>query len=520
MTFGLTHMLRRGVRLCPNETVTVFNGRRRTYRELADRSARLGAALQKLGMKRGDRVAKMGMSSDFYFEYMMGVWWGGGALNPVNVRWAPAEVAFSLDDCESKILLLDDQFIGLADELKERAKTLETIIYIGDKTPPPGVLHYESLLAENEPIPDVELPGDSLNGVYYTGGTTGFPKGVMLTHEQLVANAIGYSLDLPFDRDEVIMVCTPLFHQSGQCVVNRSMMSLRPTVIQRTFDPEGAMKLIQDEKVTFTLLVPTMVQMIIDHPKFQDYNLSSLRKVLYGASPIAEGVLERMLQLLPNVAWTQGYGMTEMAGAYTVLPPVFHTKEGRVGKRLLAAGRPMFGTELRVVDENDQDVPLGTVGQVLCRGHCLMSGYWKRPEETAAALKDGWMHSGDAGYLDDEGYVYLVDRVKDMIVSGGENVYSSEVESAISKHPAVASCAVIGIPSEQWGEQVHAVIVLKSGQNVTQEEIRAHAKTLIAGYKCPRSVEFRDALPLSPAGKLQKNVLREPFWKGYDRRVR
>ena len=520
MTFGLTHMLRRAVALCPDETASVFGTRRNTWRQLADRSARLGGALQNIGMQRGDRVAVMAMSSDRYLEMMMGVWWGGGALNPVNVRWAPAEVAFSLDDCESKILFLDDQFLPLVADLRERAKTLETIIYVGDREAPPGTLHYETLLAETNPIEDVQLPGDSLNGVYYTGGTTGFPKGVMLTHAQLMSNAIGYSLDLPFDRDEIIMVATPLFHQSGQCVVNRAMMSLRPTVILQSFAPEPFMKLVQEEKVTFTLLVPTMLQMIVDHPKFADFDLSSLRKVLYGASPISEGLLERVLDKLPNIAWTQGYGMTEMAGAYTVLPPIFHTKAGRVGKRLLAAGRAMYGTELRVVDENDNDVPTGTVGQVLCRGHCLMSGYWKRPEETAAALQNGWMHSGDAGYLDDEGYVYLVDRTKDMIVSGGENVYSSEVESALSKHAAVAACAVIGIPSEKWGESVHAIVVLRSGTTATTDELRAHAKTLIAGYKCPQSIEFRDSIPLSGAGKILKHVIREPYWKGMDRRVR
>jgi len=266
--------------------------------------------------------------------------------------------------------------------------------------------------------------------------------------------------------------------------------------------------------------VPTMIQMLVDHPDIDRYDLSSLQDVLYGASPMNEAVMDRAMKKLPHVRFSQAYGMTELSPCATVLPWRDHLGEGREKGRHRSGGRPTFMVDVRVVDPNDRPVPPRTVGEIVARGDNVMMGYWERPEETAKAVIDGWMHTGDGGYMDEDGYVYVVDRIKDMIISGGENIYSAEVENCVAQHPAVAQCAVIGIPSEQWGESVHAIVVRKHGAEVTPQDIIAFCHDRIAGYKSPRSVDIRDEmLPLSGAGKILKRELRAPFWEGKTRKV-
>ena len=519
MPFQLTQALHRGAQQCPDEVAYIFRDRSRSWLEFRDRAARLAGVLKAQGLGPGDRVAILELNSDRYLEYMMGVWWAGGALNPVNTRWSAVEIAYSIDDCDSCILLIGDAFLGLAGELPEHSKSLRTMIYVGDGATPEGMLDYETALAATAPIADCGSGGEDLAGVFYTGGTTGAPRGVMLSHRNLLSNALSYLIDLSYTADEVVLATAPLFHQAGMCIVIRAFLRLSRTVLVPSFVALDVMRAIEQQRATFTLLVPTMIQMLVDHPELAKFDLSSLRRILYGASPVSEGLLERAFIKLPNVQFVQGYGMTETGGPYTLLPARCHTPEGRTPDRLRSAGQAIWGMDLRIVGPLGEDLPVGQIGEIVCRGPGVMIGYWNRPNETASAIREGWMYSGDAGYLDAEGFLFIVDRVKDMIVSGGENVYSSEVENAISRHPKVASCAVIGIPSERWGEAVHAVVVLKPDAEASGDEIRAHCKTLIAGYKCPRTVEFRDALPISAAGKLLKYVLREPFWKGIDRRV-
>lgn len=280
------------------------------------------------------------------------------------------------------------------------------------------------------------------------------------------------------------------------------------------FDPVATMRAIETHRVTDALLVPVMIQMLVDHPEVAEHDLSSVQRIMYGAAPIAQAVLERAMKAFPNAGLTQAYGMTELAPVATLLGPADHA-----GGLLRSAGRGAPHAEVRIVDADDNEVPRGTVGEIAVQGDHVMLGYWNRPEETAAAIRDGWMHTGDGGYMDEQGYVYVVDRIKDMIVSGGENVYSAEVENAVAAHPSVAACAVIGVPDREWGERVHAVIVCLPGTSVTVEEIRDHAKTLIAGYKAPRTIEVVDSLPVSGAGKIRKRELREPYWADADRQV-
>jgi long-chain acyl-CoA synthetase len=521
MELQLTEGLHRQLRHAPDAVATVFGDRRQTWRQLAERSARLAAVLRDAGMLDNSRVAMLALNSDRYLEYMLGVWWGGGVLNPGNTRWSPAEVVFSLDDCDTRVLLIDDHFAPWCDELRSRSRSLRTIIYMGEAdTAPEGTLHAERLMKEALPAPDVRRGGEDLAGVFYTGGTTGFPKGVMLSHNALLGNAVSNLLDVNYADDEIILAASPIFHQAGMCILIRALVRGCQTVYVEAFDPTKVLNAIARERTTFTLMVPTMLQRLIEHADFQTYDSSSMRKIIYGASPINESLLGRLLEALPNVDFYQGYGMTETGGPYTTLPATCHRSSKASDRaRLRSAGRPAWGIDMRVADGDGCEVPVGTVGEIVARGIGIMQGYWNREKETREAFRDGWLRSGDMGYVDDEGYLFIVDRLKDMIVSGGENVYSAEVENALSRHSAVGSCAVIGIPSERWGEQVHAVVVLRDGMQATAAELRDHCREYIAGYKCPKSVEFREALPLSGAGKLLKHELRASYWEGKSRNV-
>jgi long-chain acyl-CoA synthetase len=359
-----------------------------------------------------------------------------------------------------------------------------------------------------------------LAGIFYTGGTTGRSKGVMLSHGNLMVNALNALGEGLFPSSAIYLHAAPMFHLANGAAMYSLLLSGGSNVMIQAFTPEGVMAAIQNERVTDVLLVPTMIQMLVDHPAVGSYDLSSLKNITYGASPISEAVLGRAMAALPNVHFTQAYGMTELAPIATLLHWQEHIGEGRAKGRHRAAGRATLGCEVRIVDTDDKPVPYGTVGEIVVRGDNVMMGYWERPEETAKAVVDGWMHTGDGGYMDEHGFVFIVDRVKDMIISGGENVYSVEVENAITQHPAVAQCAVIGIPDERWGELVHAVVVTKPGAKVTADELIEFSKTLIAGYKCPRSVEISETpLPLSGAGKVLKRDLRKPFWENRERRV-
>ncbi|MFZ3118118.1 MAG: long-chain-fatty-acid--CoA ligase [Variovorax sp.] len=515
----LTQGLRRAAQQTPNAVASVFQGRERTFAQLIDRVARIGGMLRQLGVQPGDRVGMLALNSDWYLEYYPGVYWAGGVVNPINTRWSAAEIAFSLDDCQTRVLIVDEAFAGMVDELKRRSPSLRTVIHVGDGEPRTGMLGYEALLAQAEPVEDALRGGEDLAGVFYTGGTTGSPKGVMLPHRGLYSNAIGVVAEGAIQRGCIGLHAAPMFHLADGCFMNAMFASGGRHVIVPRFEPIAVLEAIQNNGVTEALLVPTMIQMMVDHPDLGRYRLDHFRNVLYGASPISEGLLDRAMKALPSAGFTQLYGMTELSPMATVLTQEMHREAGRAKGRHRSGGRAAIGCEVRIVDSLGQEVPRGAVGEVAVRGPGVMLGYWNKPAETAAALRDGWMFTGDGGRMDEDGYVFIVDRIKDMIVTGGENVYSVEVESAVATHPAVASCAVIGVPDEQWGELVHAFIVKKPGSSLTAQELIDHCKTRIAGYKCPRQVSFIDAMPLSGAGKILKTQLRAPFWEGRERKV-
>ncbi|WP_433798879.1 long-chain-fatty-acid--CoA ligase [Actinomycetospora sp. CA-084318] len=502
----LTQGLHRAARETPDLAATVHGDRTRTWAESRDRVARLAAGLQELGVEPGDRVAVLALNSDRYHEILLGVPWAGGVVVPVNVRWSAAEVAFALTDAGVRVLLVDDTLLPILPRVRAEAATLRHVVHLGDGPTPEGALPYEGLVEGHDPVPDAHRHGDDPYGVYYTGGTTGTPKGVVLSHANLLTSSLGMlatgDVMRPGGR---LLHAAPMFHiADGATWLARTVLG-GTHVILPSFTPSGVAGAIERHRVTDALLVPTMIQMLVDAPETRDADLSSLRHLIYGASPISAAVLDRATSRLPGCRFTQAYGMTELAPVATLLLPDDHADE----RLRRSAGRAAPHAEVRVVGPDDREVPRGTVGEIVVRGGHVMQGYWNRPEETAAALRGGWMHTGDAGWMNDEGYVSVVDRIKDMIISGGENVYSAEVENALAAHPAVASCAVIGVPDDRWGERVHAVVVLRDGAVApSTDDLREHVAARIARYKAPRSVEYLEALPVSGAGKILKRELR------------
>ncbi|WP_067692127.1 long-chain-fatty-acid--CoA ligase [Nocardia jejuensis] len=507
----LTQSLHRALQHEPQRIATIFGDRVRTVAESADRIARLGGALRALGVRPGDRVAYLGLNSDRYHEYLFAVPWIGAAVNPVNIRWSPDEIAYSLTDSGTRVLFVDDAFAGVLDAVRARFDGLSTVVFTGEADTPPGALRYEDLIADTEPVPDTRTGGAELLGVFYTGGTTGHPKGVMLSHDNLVGSAMGtLSTGYVVSHGGRVLHAAPMFHLAAIGMWSIGNLAGATHAFIPVFTPAGTLEAIGAHSITDALLVPTMIQMLVDDPTVHEHDLSSVTNFLYGASPISESVLQRARKVFPAAGFTQAYGMTELSPVATLLSPTDHDDPGL--RR--AAGRAAPHVEVRIVDPEGTEVPRGTVGEVAVHGDNVMLGYWGKPEATAEAVREGWMHTGDGGYMNDDGYVFIVDRLKDMIITGGENVYSAEVENALAKHPAVAACAVIGVPDERWGERVHAVVMLRAGSECTAAELTEHCRELIANYKVPRSVDFTDALPMSAAGKILKRALRQPYWEG------
>lgn len=519
----ITQGLHRHLQARPHATAIRYLGRGITYAEFGDRVARLAGALKKLGVNSGDRVAMLSSNSLRYIEYYLAVPWADAVVNPVNYRWSPSEIIYSLDDSQTSVLLVDDNYKDLAQRIVAESKTVRALIYAGDGDAPEGMLSYEQLIADNEPVEDARRGGDALLGIFYTGGTTGFPKGVMLSHNNVAFSSLASQQLGRCTATTRFLHSMPMFHLADFAAMVSLFSSGGTHVVLPAFSPQTVLEAIHNEKIDEILLAPTMIQMLLDWreatPVAQDYDLSSLARVGYGASPIPPALLDRACTMFPKAGFAQGYGMTELAPVATCLTAEYHTPEHQISGKMYSAGKPYACVEVRIVDEQDHEVPRGTVGEIVVRGPNVMLGYWNKPEATAEALRGGWMHTGDGGYMDEEGFLFVCDRLKDMIVSGGENVYSAEVETAIASHPAVVMSAVIGIPSERWGETVHAVVILKPGHDACADGIVAHCRERIAGYKVPRSVEFRDALPLSNVGKVLKTELRKPFWEGRRRGI-
>ena len=515
---NLTQPLHKALIERPQAEAMLCGGRRTDWATFVDRVARLAAVLQAHGVKPGDRVGMLGLNSDHYLAFLYASWWAGAVINPVNIRWSPKEIAYSLDDCDTRLLLVDEHFHAATAGLQSLSNSLATLMHWGNGPAPAGALDGPALVAAATPVPDALRSGSDLAAVMYTGGTTGRPKGVMLSQANLYINVLSANLAAQRPVDSVGINTAPMFHVGGMALALQLIQRLSRQVILPGFDELPVLNAIAEERGTETFLVPTMLKRLIEHPRFAEFDTDCLQLVLYGAAPIDEALLTAAQAALPAAGFCQLYGMTELSPVVTALPAWCHAP-GQPTERLRSVGRAVPIAELRIVDVDDQPVPNGTVGEIVARGPMVMQGYWAQPEQTASALRGGWMHTGDGGRMDADGFIYVVDRIKDMIVSGGENVYSAEVENAITQLPQVSMAAVIGVPDERWGERVHAVVVLRPGQALTADAVIAHCRSQIAGYKCPRSVEFREALPITAAGKIQKVELRAPFWAGRSRNV-
>ena len=507
---SLADVLGRSAALHGSRTAVIDGDRRITYSELERRVAGLGGGLQRLGVGRGGVVAVLALNSLPHLECWLGIPRSGAVLNDLNYRLAPAELAFILADCDASVLIVDDTFLESGRKLAEECPSIQDLVYAGGGDAPDGTVPYEELVAADA-APQLG-GGSELAGIFYTGGTTGTPKGAMLTHANLVANAKHMLIETHYDREDRYLHAGPMFHLADGASTYAITWVGGTHVIVPSFDPELVAQTIEDEQITVTVLVPTMINLLVSKVASGEQDLSSLRAVLYGGSPMP-AELQRAAAEVVECEWVQAYGMTEAAPIVTMCH--VDVKRALAGEepdatRMRSAGVPVVGVHAEVRREDGSRAEIGETGEIWVRGPNVMSGYWNRPEETAAALTaDGWYRTGDAGFFDEDYYLYVVDRVKDMIISGGENVYCTEVENALYSHPGVFEAAVVGLPDERWGERVHAFVVRAPGADPTAEELIAHCRDRIAGYKLPRSIEFRDdPLPKSGAGKILKRDLR------------
>jgi long-chain acyl-CoA synthetase len=470
-----------------------------TWNEFYDRAYRAAAFLRDLGIQKGDRVAVWMLNSHEYLELYYATAIAGIVIVPLNTRWHESDVAFTLNDSGSVALIVDDRFAPQAANVPRP----QHLIYAGRCECPDGMAAYgHSDSKHNFDEPDPE----DLVGLFYTSGTTGGPKGVMLTHRNLWANLV-HSMMARFSK-AVWLHAAPMFHLADLGAMYVITSNGGAHAFLPTYDPEKFMQLVERYRVSETVLVPTMLNMLVNHEAFEKYDLSSLENFLYGASPMPLPLLKSAMGKLPATRFRQGYGLTEASPLLTMLD-----YEDHFGDAVTSAGKPVFGTEVRVVDELDRDVPAGESGEIIARGANVMKGYWKRPEITAEVLRDGWLHTGDVGKFDKDGFLYILDRKKDMIKPGGENVYTPEVESIIAAHPGVLEVAVIGVPDEKWGEAIRAVVARRNGSMLEEVELIEWCRARTTHFKCPTSVVFVDTLPKGGTGKVQKGVLRDRFGK-------
>jgi long-chain acyl-CoA synthetase len=430
--------------------------------------------------------------------------------NYLNIRWSAFELSQSIDDFLPSILVVDDAFLEMGVAMQERCDSVTSLLYIGEQSPAPaGLACYAELVPAAAPLEDRSGDPDDMAFLNYTGGTTGKSKGVIHSHATHISAMNTAIVEDFWTRGNSALV-TPLFHISGIAVSNVSLMLGNSLFILPAFDPEKLLAMIEEKKIVHCLLVPTMLKMLLDHPRFDEYDLSSLQHLRYGASPIDEGLMKELRARLPGVSLMQIYGQTEGVPA-TLLPDVDHSEAGFSSGRTRSAGTAAIGVDIEIRDSEGCALGSGEIGEICLRAPFLMKGYLNMPEQSAEVLQDGWLLTGDAGYLSDDNYLYIVDRIKDMIVTGAENVYSAEVENALYRHAAVSECAVVGLPHEKWGEVVHADVVLHAGESASAEDLIEHSREYLAGYKLPKTVEFVDAIPLTAVGKVDKVAIRGKY---------
>jgi len=496
--------LRRALQIAADRTAVIDGDRSLTYSQFNERCERLAGGLYGLGLKAGDRVAILAGNSHVYLETYVGVPAAGLVVVPLNTRHAEPELQYALEDSATSVLITDRDPGVLA-------QAVGRVIRVGNE--------YEALLAgAKAQALGTGITENTLAGLFYTGGTTGKSKGVMLSHRNLIANTYHWLTSAPQYADDVMLVMAPLFHAAGSNGVLASIWTGGVQITLAAFEPAAALNLIEKHGITVTLGVPTMLSALAEEQLVRARDVSAMRVIAHGGSPIATEVVRRTSMAFPGAELVHVYGATELSPLTTVLR---HEQTWLDNDRARSCGQSIVGTDVRILDTAGNELPRREVGEVVVRGPHVMVGYWNKPEQTASVLKDGSYWTGDLGFMDEGGYVYLVDRSKDMIVSGGENVYCTEVEEVLFKHPAVLEAAAFGVPDDKWGEAVYAVVVLRvQHSNVDPQDIIGFCREHIAGYKVPKGIDIRqEPLPKSGPGKVLKRELRAPFWEGRDRSV-
>jgi long-chain acyl-CoA synthetase len=503
----------------PDGPAVICHGIRMNYREVDSRVNRLAAGLSGLGIEPGDRIAILSLNCHRFFELYYGAPLAGAVVVPLNFRVQPRELKYVIDHSGSRAVVVDPVLGDLIDPIRAELDSVDYFLSLGDE-PREGYILYEELLrdapAEFSPPSRSE---DDLVGLFYTSGTTGEPKGVMLSHANIVSNVENSNAIYERQQSDVYLHAAPMFHLADAATVYSVTANGSTHVFIPRFDPKAVLETISREGVTTILLVPTMINFILRQPDLESYDLSTLRQITYGASPIAPELLRKAMKVL-NCRFFQGYGLTEASPLVTVLGPDDHVLEGPESRRLASCGKPAPGVEVRIIKDDGSEIRPGEVGEITARGRNVMAGYWQRPADTAATVREGWLYTGDLATIDEAGYIYLVDRKKDMIVTGGENVFSTEVEAALYEHPAVKEAAVIPIPDPDWGEAVHACVALADGRSITEAELIEFCRGRLANYKLPRSIEFvAGELPKGGTGKILKKELRERYWANSERKI-
>ena len=504
-----------------SDHLAVWDGEARySFGELLQRVQRLAGALAARGIGRGERVGILDVNSHRYLEAYYACAHAGAVLVPLNSRLSPRELVYVLNDAGAKAMLVAHPFLETFEAAWPELASVESVLTYGGAAPD-GTVDYEAALAEAAPLdaPAVVEP-DDICQIYYTSGTTGEPKGVCLSFSNMLASAYDSIVGLGLTFEDRWLHAAPMFHLVDAWSVWSFPLMGAPQVCL-AFEPERYLKVVHSTRPTATALPPTLINMVANHPKFDGYDLGSIRLVMYGGSPTPLGILKTAMANIPT-SYIHAYGITETSGITTLMRPQDFCLDGPAEKVKItaSAGRPLANIELAIDDGEGNPLAVGERGEVVVRGPRVMKEYWGRPDKTAEVLIDGRYHTGDVGYFDEQGRLYIVDRKKDMIITGGENIYPAEVESVLSTHPAVLEVAVIGVPDDRWGEAVKAIVVPRQGADPSPDEIIAHCRGKIANYKIPKSVDLRaEPLPKTGPGKIAKRLLRDPYWQGREGKI-
>jgi acyl-CoA synthetase (AMP-forming)/AMP-acid ligase II len=500
----------------PDSVAMIFEERETNYRDLDRRASRVANGLIREGLAPQTRVAVLDKNSDSFFEILFGAAKSNNVMVAINWRLAPPEISYIINDAMAEILFVGEEFFATAEKILGDLKTVKKVITLGGPH-----AEWEAYQVwrdrQSEDDPQVGLSPSDVALQMYTSGTTGHPKGAQLTNANLLTIVPVLTTEFTnWEATDVSLVCMPLFHIGGSGYGLMGFYCGGTNIILRETAPAAILQAISRYRVTKAFLVPALLLFLLQTPGVEETDFSSLGLVIYGASPIPLDLLRRSMETF-KCGFAQTYGLTETSGGITWLPPEDHDPNGN--EKMRSCGKPHSRAEIRILGADGSEMPVGEVGEITCRSPQNMKGYWNLPRATESTIRDGWLHTGDAGYLDADGYLYIHDRVKDLIVSGGENIYPAEVESVLFGHPGVADVAVIGVPDDRWGEAVKAIVVKKPGAEVSEREIITYARERIAHFKAPSSVDFAASLPRNPSGKILKRELRAPYWAGRDRQV-